>query len=369
MNGLQTGRNRGRPPRVLAVLRSREHGGAEQHLLRLALAVREEGVEMALVVPPGSWLQDQASNFGICVYTVPMRGVFDIFSIFKLWNIVRKFAPDILHSHLVRATHYGSIVARLSGVPFIATAHSTHSTKRFGRADRILAVSEAVQRSLVASGVRPDSVIAVHNGVPDLGAWAPSRDAARHSLGIAADRLVLVMVARFIEDKGHDIAVNALALLPESIKHKVTMLLVGESGNAIGEKIRNSVTDFSLESNVRFLGFRSGVADVLAASDVLIAPSRREAISLSILEALSVSLPVIGTDVGGIPEAVIDNWNGRIIPSDDPGALANAIVDRFNNSENWRRYARRSRRHFENQFSERRMVQATLTEYGKLCRP
>ena len=350
--------------KIIFVLHSHTSGGAERHLLQLmqGLSARRD-IECVYAGPLDGWLGEKLVDAGFRCFHVPFHGRFDLISLVRLALLVRKEKADIVHGHLTRGALYAGLASLLSGTPNVATAHSTNAHKHFGRASRIIAVSDAVARFLADSGYPPEKIRTVYHGVQDYAGYAPSKDALRAEFDLG-DAPVLAMVARFQSAKGHDIAFRALARL----KNRPWMLLLaGGLETKWAEQMRSFAAQLGIESRIRFIGHRDDVANVYACTDIILAPSRREALSLTLLEAASFGLPVAAADVGGISEVVDNGETGLLVPPDDDAELAKAIQSLLDDSDLRIRMGKAARRCYEARFSVESMVDATFSVYEELA--
>jgi glycosyltransferase involved in cell wall biosynthesis len=186
----------------------------------------------------------------------------------------------------------------------------------------VVAISEEVRRRLLDAGVRSERVAVIRSGVePPAGLpGAAGRAAARARLGVDGE-LVIGIVAALERRKGHDVLLRALATLDGAPRWRC--LVCG--GGSQHEALQRLAADLGIAARVRFMGEQPQVADVLAALDVFVMPSRHEGLGVAVLEAMAMSLPVIASAVGGIPEAVKPRETGLLVPPDDPAALAAAL--------------------------------------------
>jgi glycosyltransferase involved in cell wall biosynthesis len=162
----------------------------------------------------------------------------------------------------------------------------------------------------------------IHNGV-QLAGVSRDRAAVRAALDLG-NQVVGIIAARVDGNKGHDTLLHAMAKLQEQ-GLPATLLVVGDG--AAREPLEALAAERKLgRDRVRFLGFRTDVPDLLAASDFFVLPSLTEGLPLCILEAMASRLPVIATPVGGIPELISDGEHGYLIPVNDIDALAGAIA-------------------------------------------
>jgi len=345
---------------ILVILHSHICGGAEAHALVLMRGLVKRGHRVSFAGPRDSWLAEKTEENGVDLIHVPMHGMTDLSSFFLLGRAAHRLKPDLLHAHLVRGTHYATLVGRALGCPSLATAHSTISYKRFHRANHIVAVSQAVKDSLVARQIKSSKITRIYHGVPDNFALRRQRQDVRKNLGLKDHECALCMVARFIPDKGHDFLLHALSGLKD---RRCKLFLAGDDSGTWAAEMKQMVKDRGLENRVLFLGFKEDVPRFLAGMDILIAPSRREALSISIIEALSMGLPVVGTRTGGIPEVVRHGQNGLLVKKEDREELLKAITSLASHPETCRAYGLKGRQVFLQQFSEEKMLDHHLKLY------
>jgi len=257
---------------------------------------------------------------------------------------------QVLHAHMFRAEVVGVAAAeimeqRTQARPYIvSTVHSSrfrsaedreHLEKITPRINRLIAVSDAIVHKLVAEERNTTPISRIYNGV-DLERFdEPGNGAAlRAELGIAATAEIATVVGRLEPEKGHPTLIEAWPLVHH---HYPTahLLIVGEGSERDrleGLAAAHLRAEICCDS-VHFLGRREDVPQILAASDVVVMPSYREAQGLAIVEALAASRPVVASNVGGIPEMITSGENGLLVPSHDPSALAAAILLLFRDHE------------------------------------
>ena len=170
----------------------------------------------------------------------------------------------------------------------------------------------------------------IYNGV-DTEYFRPMEGGSiRDELNIGKDTLVLTTVSRFNQEKGHSFLIEGLKELKTHISN-FKALLVGEGEEE--DFIRQKVKEYDLQNQVIFLGYRDDIPEILAATDIYISPSKNEAISFSILEALSCNIPVVATEVGGVPEIFEKGKVGVLIPFGDKVRFAKVIFELYNNNQ------------------------------------
>lgn len=342
------------------VVHSRQLGGAERHALTLATALREQGGEVVLVGPPSGWLLPAAAGRGVRCVPLAMRGRFDALAAWRLARLLRRERPDVLHAHLTRSTLYAAWARAWSGVRcgLVATAHATSAHRHFERADRVIAVSHAVAAALLRHGLGDGRVVTVHHGLPDPG-WNDGEVAA----GGALPRVRFGMLARFVADKGHDTALQALHRLLQRTDVVAELHLAGDAATPWGRAMRNLAEHLGLGASVVWHGATADPLGFLRGLDVVLVPSRREAFGLTALEAMAVGRPVLASALGGLPEVVEDGVTGRLLPVDDVPAWAEAMAGLVHDPARRRAWGRAGRRRFEEHFTLDAMLRATLDVY------
>jgi glycosyltransferase involved in cell wall biosynthesis len=195
------------------------------------------------------------------------------------------------------------------------------------------AISPAVERRLHEAGVPPERTRLVWSSV-DPTALAPtrSRESVRTELGVGEDEVLLLAAGALVPRKGLDVLLEALPRLSENVR----LCIAGEGPER--EALESRATETALEGRVNLLGRRKDLPDLLAACDLFVMPSRAEGLGIAALEAMSVGRAVVASRVGGLAELVVDGQTGRLVPPDDPAALANAIGELCADSQRRERY-------------------------------
>ncbi|MEA3276775.1 MAG: glycosyltransferase, partial [Pseudomonadota bacterium] len=294
-------------------------------------------------------------------YHLPMHGMFDLWSALRLAALVQDFRADLIHSHLTRGARYAGLVGTMTGVPVVATAHSTNAGKHFGGAGRIVAVSDAVRGFLVSRGYDRRRITVVRNGIPDIRCATESRS-LRRQLGLPDSRPLIGLVGRFIADKGQDVAIDAMARL----RHPAHLALIGDDSTPWGREMRLHANSGTACERLHFLGFRDDLPERICELDLLIAPSRREALPLTLIEAAAAGVPAIASRIGGIPEVLMDGETGILVPPEDPVGLAGAIDSLMDDRALRSRLGAAARRRYENGFSLDAMLDATEEVYRQM---
>jgi glycosyltransferase involved in cell wall biosynthesis len=317
--------------------------GGQEALLTLARGLRARGYRQTIVCPPSSVLAQRAQSDGFPIAKLGLRGA------------------DIVHAHGGRALTVAFWETLGSSVRRIVTRHVAfqprtswlHRLKYRWTCHGIIAVSDAVRRGLIESGVPAAKIETIRTGI-EMPEPAP-RDRSR--LGLGEDDLVIGHMGAFTEEKGQDVAVAAAVLVHSSLP-RARFVLAGD-GPLLAE-IRRRAPD-----NVVLPGFVAGRAAFFAALDLFIMPSRSEAWGLAALEAMAHGVPVIASDVGGLPEMVEPGNGGWLVPAGDPTALARAITSAAVDQDRLRAQGQKARQRAR-LFSVDRMLEQTEAFYRRI---
>jgi glycosyltransferase involved in cell wall biosynthesis len=311
------------------------------------------GIEVTLLSSPGAELESIAAEEGARALSVPMHRGFsvgaDLRTLRQLVGVLRREAPDVVHTHTPKAGLLVTLAARLAGVPlciyqihglrFLTTSglqrRILKATERISTAaaHRVLCVSPSVlalaeEEHVIRRGKGAVLGAGTINGV-DLRAFDPdplqeAAAAAREELGIPAEAPVVGFVGRLAADKGlaELAAAWGRARREQPDAH---LLLIGdpEETDPVAPDVMAAL---EADARVHLAGHRADVRPYLAAMSVLALPSYREGFPQTLLEGSAMGVPTVGSDVPGVRDAVQDGVTGLLVPVRDPGALAEALL-------------------------------------------
>ena len=273
----------------------------------------------------------QTSRFTILLHWDPPRFAVGSYlaSIRDGLRLVRRHGIRLIHANSGAPAQWMVPVARQARVPLLAHLHGLYGLRErctllLHHVSLAVGASGAAVRGLLDDGVPPRRVRVIHNGIDISRLNSGDAKSLRRDLGIRDDEIVMTCVGALIPLKGVDILVRAAALL-RRMSLPVRVVVVGEGPERPG--LERLVAELGLEGVVSFLGERADVGAVFRdATDIAVIASRSEVFGLTALEAAAFRLPVVATRVGGVPEVVIDDVNGRLVPPDSPEALAAALA-------------------------------------------
>jgi glycosyltransferase involved in cell wall biosynthesis len=322
--------------RVLHVLNTLETGGAEHLVLNLARAIDRDQFELSACSLQGDGeIGAELRGLGVATYSFRRRPGLDAGLVPALVALVRRIGAHVVHTHNVAPWLYAGLAGRLAGAQVCHTEHSglfpeQRALRRLERAlglvsKAVICDGEEVRRQLVdEQRLSPRNVVTIHNGV-DTARFGRACDveARRRSLGLPPGAPVVGTVARLqpVKDQGTLIAAFAqvAAALPEA-----RLVFVGDGPER--PKLEALAAAPALAGRVLFLGRRTDVADLLPVFDVFALPSLSEGLPLTLLEAMAAGLPCVATAVGVMPEAIVPERTGLLVPVGDVAALSAALL-------------------------------------------
>jgi glycosyltransferase involved in cell wall biosynthesis/GNAT superfamily N-acetyltransferase len=303
----------------------------------------------------------------------------DVKTIFELWRILRTEKPDVLHTHTPKPGIYGRIIGRLAGVPVVVnTIHGLYATRDDPFIKRAIVYTlEAIasrfsDRELVQSAedfkfvtdrriTRRDRTILLGNGV-DLSRFDPARvdeDTRRDlraSIGAADGDIVVGSVGRLVAEKGFPELFEAATKLAENC----IMVAIGPEEPDKEDGLQAGFVTAAREQGIHLPGMQTNVDEWYAAMDIFVLASHREGFPRAAMEAASMALPVIATDIRGCREVVDHAVNGILVPVNDSEGLADAITELASSPEKRHKMGEASREKALATFDERRIVDTVL---------
>jgi glycosyltransferase involved in cell wall biosynthesis len=238
---------------------------------------------------------------------------------------IRAADPDVVIAHNVGVTaatwlalrslrHRAPLVTIFHGV---AASDYRHSARLLSWAPAaVVTVSETIRGRLVEAGMTARQTVVIPNAISPMS--LPQRAQARAELGLSADVPVALCVARLVDQKRHDVLLQAWTMVSEPS----VLLIAGDGPNrAFVERLRS---ELGLDARVQVLGVRSDVPRLLAAADLTTLSSDWEGLPVAVLESMASARPVVATEVDGVAE-VLQHGGGLLVPRRDPAALAAAL--------------------------------------------
>jgi len=302
-------------------------------VLELMRRQRAGGDRPELAAPGASALAARARAEGFPVHPVDMRGTWDLGSALALASLHRSLRPDVVHWHAARAHALGAMASLLAPGPRRVLSRRVDFPVRRSPGSRllyalpvdaILAISAGVRDALVASGVPSARIRVVPSGIDVAPFERPfDREAVRRKLGLTPDVLLVLQVAALAPHKSQSDLLRAARIVAKA-RPDVRFWVAGDG--PLRTALEAERQNLGLAERVQFLGFREDVVDLLRSADLFCVSSYLEGLGTSTLDAMASGLPVVATNVGGIPEIVKHGETGLLVPPRDPEAIARAIL-------------------------------------------
>jgi len=360
--------------RVLHVINGEHYAGAERVQDLLAMSLPEFGYEVgfACLKPEKFPLQRQATE--VPLYQTRMKSKFDLRAAKALAEIAKIGGYDFLHAHTARSLVVARIAAKIAKKPLVYHVHSptvNDSTRWFANRmnawlerislsgiSQIICVSNSLSTHMQTQGYNPALLNVVPNGVPCHGEL-PSREAPK-------DQWILGTIALFRPRKGIEVLIEALSMI-RSYGDDVRIRAVGPFETPdYEEKIKELARKRDVEDAIEWVGFSSDVNAELAKMDVMVLPSLfGEGLPMVIIEAMAAGVPVVGTDVQGVPE-VLTEGNGLVAEAGCAASLSNQIRALINGEEDWTLIRENAWQRQADHFSDRSMAEGVAAVYDKV---
>ena len=325
---------------IAQLLASPFYGGPERQVLGLSKALREIGIDTVML----SYAEGgKADDF----LARSSAAGFETIKLDQNWpkvircrnELKQRFADhqiDVVCTNGYKPDILGVIAARASKLPSVSIAHGWTSATAKVRVnewldkrsmrwfDRVVGVSEEQSRRCVRSGVSPEKVVTIHNGVDPSELGNPNEaDRKRlESFFETAPEMIFVAAGRFSPEKGFDVLVDAVSRVP-NLRGRVGVVIFG--GGPLEEDVRSQIESLDIGQMVRLGGFRNDLDRLLPQADGFILSSRTEGLPVILLEAMAAGVPSIVTPVGGVGELVRDGIEGDHVGVDDAQAIADVL--------------------------------------------
>lgn len=307
---------------------------------------------------------------GIPVTVIEERCALDAAAATAVSKTIARCRPDIVQTHNIKSHAFVARAAARQGLRWVAFHHGYTATDlkvrlynlvdrwSLPRADAVVTTCTPFAEELTSAGIDRQRITVVHNAAAEVAVM--DRAEARRRLGLPHGPIV-VAVGRLSHEKGHDVLIDACALLRRVSRDEPTLIIAGEGperGRLAARARRHGVA-------LRLDGFQTSIAPYYAAADVFVLPSRSEGSPNVLLEAMAAGCPIVATRVGGVPE-IAGSGEVQLVPRDRPLALAQAIAQVFSSPALADRLGRWARRRASD-FTAAARNNALLDLYSRLC--
>jgi glycosyltransferase involved in cell wall biosynthesis len=373
--------------RIIWLIDSLRPGGAEQLMPTLLSSFNKEQFDMrvcALQFKKGNPIATELRALGIPVDLVPIYSLKNPLNIFRILKYFNTHSPDLIHTQLEFSDILGTIAAKILRKPSVSTLHTLDVVKnyKFSAArqklkwlvlnnfcDQNIAVSNHTRNHHIQNGnIPPPKIKTIYNGI-QVSRFRDRNtsllEEKKKDLNLNTYKKIITTIAVVREPKGIQYMINAL---PAIIEHhpETIYLIVGDGDHSAS--IRNMIARKNLDKNAIMLGHRTDIPDLLGISDLFVLPSLGDALPTVLIEALAAGVPVIATDVGGIPEIIENNKNGLLIPPADSESLVAACLKLMENDDDAKQLINAGLEKAHNQFDVSNQVKQLGNIYMELIK-
>lgn len=352
-------------------------GGTLEYIKLFFSHIDREKYEIYLVCPSYGPMKEEIEKLGVTVYPIEMTHDIsikdDLKSFWNLKKLIAKVKPDLVHLHSSKAGVLGKLASYVNKVPVIYNAHGwsfsmdvsnfkkyiyiliERFTSKF--CDVIVNISNYEYMLAKQYKIAPDNkMITIHNGI-DTNKFDSYnihlKEDILKELGIPNNALIIGMIARISEQKDPVKFVNIAQRICESIDNAY-FVLVGDGEQR--DKIENIISEYKLNDRIKITGWVNDVNKYLSIFDIAILTSRWEGFGLVIAEYMAASKPVVASNIGGIPELIVDKYNGDLINLDDIDGFVQSILKLSKDEELKNRYIYNSKKILKEKFDINKLV-------------
>ena len=357
--------------RLMEIILTLEQGGAQQLLLYKLDYMKNEGYFVCVLTFEDGPLRAKLEQIGIPVEIIePKRARILNFPYFlaelyriqkQISHLVEKYDVNVVQTHLLSLYDFVVAYIRYRKPSINLLLWTFHNTKfeitnydrfavkvpiyrQFYRffsrfCDGIVAVNQDVKTAIRNDFDFPDDKVhVIDNAVPIQSLRVTAKkDYLRKELFLSKDRNILMTIGRITRQKGHRYLLEALKLILES-NIDVCLIIVGEGEDL--PALQSYSKELGIDSDVKFIGKRDDIAELLTSATVLVFPSLWEGLSLALLEAMAVGKPIVATVVSGATQVIADKYNGRLVSPGNSADLATAVIDLLQDPEVAKRYGK-----------------------------
>ena len=353
-------------------------GGQNQVLLTVN-GLREIGQRAALVAHPDGELRRRAEE-GLDLIPIAPRTELDLTAAWRLARVVKRLAPDVIHAHDPHGIAMASLALSLGAssaakngrLPGLVAARrvdfhlkgNSLSRWKHRQVDCFIAASDAIRLILLGDGVPAERTITVHEGIDvDHVKSAPAVN-VHAAFWLPHHAPVVGSVAALVPHKGQRHLIEAARLVVREVPD-ARFIILGEG--ELREQLERQIREHHLEKHVFLPGFRTDVVGCIKGFDVFAMSSVTEGLGTSLLDAMACSKPIVATNVGGIPEVVMDGDTGLLVAPRDHTAMAGGIVRLLADEGLRARMGQAGFARVRDRFTVERMISETAAVYARVA--
>lgn len=363
---------------ILHVIDTTGPGGAETVFIDLISGLPKDKFKSVVLLRGKGWVYDALLQQGIEPVLLDAKGSFNWRYLLKLLKLIKQHNIDLIQSHLLGSNIYCSLVGIISRLPVVSTFHGAVD---IGENERlkwlkfmiinfgskvVISVSDKLRKDIISrTPIFSNKIKTIYNGIITKNFQQRHKDNIRKTLNIPKDTIIVGCLGNIRPAKGYDILLKAANLLK---KHNtaVQFVIAGQGGNNLHKKLLMYRSDYALESMVHFYGFVDDPADFLSNIDIFLLSSYSEGFSISTIQAMASSLPVIATKCGGPEEIISHDVNGWLVKAGSESEITDGIEALVANLGLCNKLAIKARTHAQDTFDIVRMLSSYERVYNSL---
>jgi glycosyltransferase involved in cell wall biosynthesis len=340
--------------------------------------------EPVLIVPGLGPLLEEIADLGITtfpMYLPSWRKFRDLLhryvAVYHLGRLLRDQCIDLIFCHGMWQVPLTCLAGKIANIPVVSRIGAILPTEDSRRVkeywlcypERLLFISEAVRDSFVHAGVPMEKAQLMYAGVEAPRESHFDRTAVRRSLGLTGDEFVVGCVARLDPLKGYYYLFKALPLIQQQVPN-VKCVLVGDEPNLFSrDTVLGWVKELKVEKIVVFSGWQTHVCDYLAVMDIFCFPTLYEAFGIALIEAMAMGLPVVASQVGGVPEIVKEGETGFLVPPMNHQAIADRVTKLLKDDDLRRKMGSAGQKRVQDKFSAEHITRSLEQTFRDIIQP
>ncbi|MBF0457464.1 MAG: glycosyltransferase family 4 protein [Nitrospirae bacterium] len=363
-------------PAVLIISLAKHYGGAEVRVIETAELLHDK-CRYGVVTMKGSPIEQKLRDRGLNTFPISTSKASPSI-LLSICKIIMEGGFNVVDAHSPQGQFWGLLAAILTRTPFkVCTVHSSYGLTEKGIRKLLyvmvlrlnmffdipfVSVSEAVSTYLTGLGAKQDRVTLIRNGIsmPDSGQIDALRERQRTAFGLKKDDFVIISVGRLEPVKGHIYLLEAVNTLKGRYAIKCLIVGDGRDFNSLNERI----AALGISNEVRLLGFRTDVDELLPMADVFCMPSLSEGLPYALLEACAAELPIVASNIGGMAHLLKNGETAILVQPENVLELVNALVYIRDNPLKGKAMGKEAYAVVKNEFSIETMRGHMLDVYG-----
>ena len=361
--------------KLLHLTTDSQMGGTEKMILAFMKKSSQDFYNILVILKKNGPLSKLASNIGIKTYSLNINNLWDLPKLYQLLKILKKEQPDILHTYLFHANIAGRIIGKLYGIKHILCGqrnidpwrkwyHSYMDKLTSSFVQAYISNTQAGKKRLIEiEKISEEKIFVIPNGIEKhIPTGSFSKKTLRSRFNLPENAIILLHMGSFTKKKGQSFLVEAFISAAKT-KENIHLLLAGDG--PLREKVSGLASLSPISERIHFPGTLDNIYDVLPFCDLFIMPSLWEGMPNALLEAMASGIPIIASDVGGIPELVTDGIESLLVPPQNSQALAEKITFAIKHPERMKSLAQKAKEKAISQFSLQKMIERLEDFYRK----